>query len=70
MLFIAHFSQKMGKKSDISSFLKGQIIALHAERCSQCEIAKRLKVPRQQSFVILTVRRLNKERQNQICEWL
>ena len=46
MLFIAHFSQKMGKKSDISSFLKGQIIALHAERCSQREIAKRLKVSR------------------------
>jgi hypothetical protein len=40
------FSENMGKKSDITAFVRGKILALHAERYSQREIAKRLQISR------------------------
>jgi len=46
VFMLKRFGQKMGKKADITAFLKGQILALHDERYSQREIAKRLKVSR------------------------
>lgn len=36
----------MGKKRDISDFLKGQIVTLNAEGYSQCSIAERLHISR------------------------
>jgi transposase len=36
----------MGKKPDINDFVKGQIVTLNAERYSQRDIAKKLKISR------------------------
>jgi transposase len=43
---IAYFSVIMGKKPDINDFVKGQIVTLNAERYSQRDIAKKLKISR------------------------
>ena len=39
----------MGRKHDISDFLKGQVVTLNAEGYSQCSIPQRLPISRMRS---------------------